>query len=534
MSKRNIAIRKTKRSGWGGTMADSQVHANLFRGDGNPTHFGIMEAQMFSSAIDSNKVNKPWTYLTEAQGNVFMTDPGHSTYQWDLIGNSDTTMTITRMDSTTPVKAGENNTEFYIYVDQPWCAEPLLVKTMSDNAPRLRVIGDSVGTPEGDFRVKVKLQTGDPNDYIERKWLQPNMQLRDGGTSTANELNEKYAGDYYTSVSNLESRIGHVARKIEVTDKFIRLELAGKKAKGMNTRIGKTTYNDGIAFSEGYIYQPNLPGGYNGGPNGKKITKGTFISMAEARLADRLYHDCNYQMELGRSELTYDPDTGRQITVGPGWRQIRRDGAFSTHDGTLSLFELDEMINTRFDSLMTVGGPNLVMRTGRLGIQLLSRAINAEASASPFVLNDSYFIDKTSSDITPNALKWGAQFTEVLLSNGLELKVMYDYTKDNPEFYQEKIEGTTFNKESATFEILDLGKTDLAPSNYSAKTNIAMVKEEAYDEYYNVGNVYDIYTGAVNDGSKVASTSKTAGIYRAKSCGLVVFDTDRIFTMEME
>jgi hypothetical protein len=58
-----------------------------------------------------------------------------------------------------------------------------------------------------------------------------------------------------------------------------------------------------------------------------------------------------------------------------------------------------------------------------------------------------------------------------------------------------------------------------------------MVYEEAYEEYYNVSNVYDIRTCAKKNGETVAVLDKQAGIYRGSSVGLAVWDTSRILSM---
>lgn len=527
MLRRRSALEKVVRKDWGGSSADSFTHAELFRTYG-PTNFGMIDAQLFSSDTDSNIINKPWIWLTMAQGNVMTTDPGKNDYQWGLSEDVVADARITRVDANLPTYPGKANGEFKIYLDRGWFHEPVLLKTDSHDSPLLRILGHPTQISATEWEHTVKLQDGDPTSWIDPEYLQVNRRVIDGGTSTADELNYKYGGDYFANVFNLQSHIGYVGRKVEVTDKFIRLEMNGQsKNMGYSISGNGGSFTDGQAIGVGYVYQPSL----DDKTKSKKVPQGSFITMAEARLAERINEDKNFMMEFGRTEVTVDPETGRPIKVAPGWRQIRRDGHYYPHNGTLTLYDIYEKLQDLFVTRYGVGEPTVVLRTGKGGIELFSRMVNAEAGLNPFTLLDSFFVTRTQSDITKNALKYGAQFTEILMPNGIVLKVMYDPTKDNPRYYPEKVPGTNYSYESFTFDVLDLGATDAAPAGARTRSNIAMVYEEAYEEYYNVSNVYDIRTGAKKNGENVAVLDKQAGIYRGSSVALTVWDTSRILSM---
>lgn len=525
MLKRRSALTKVARKGWHGSYADSLTHAEIFRSY-RPTDFGMLDARMFSSEIESNIINKPWMWLTAAQGHMMSTEPGHVDYQWKLAEDVIADLHITRVDANLGTQPGKGHTEFVVYADNGNFHEPVLLKTDSSNAPLLRMLGKAERVAAAEWRYRFKLQTSDPTAFIDPKWLQPNRRLVDAGTSTADELNVKYAGDSYGNVFQLQSRIGYVGRKVEVTDKFIRLEMEGKGNASYKISGSKGVYNDG-AIGVGYTYQPGL----SDKTKSKVVPQGSFITMAEARLGERLNEDKNNLMEWGQAEVTVDPQTGRQIGVGAGWRQIRKDGNFRPHNGSLSLYDLYENVQDLYTTRTGVGEPKIILRTGKGGIELFSRAISAEAGTSPFTVLDSYFIQRTNSDITPNALKYGAQFTEILMTNGLTLTVMYDATKDNPRMHPEKVPGTNYSYESFTYDCFDLGNSDAAPSGARTRSNIAYIYEEAYEEYFSVSNVYDIYSGAKKSGENVAVLDKQAGIYRGSSCGLAVWDTSRILCM---
>lgn len=531
MIKRRSAIEKVVRRAWGGSKADSFTHAQLFNSYG-PTYFGMVDARRFSSDVEGNIINKRWVWLTQAQGNVMSTDPGHNDFCWKLQEDVEADAYITRVDPNLPDQPGRGNTEFKIYVDQGYFHDPVLLKTDSHDAPLLRVIGSGVQISANEWELTVKLQDGDPTAWIDPEYLQPNRRIIDGGTSIADESNKEYGGDYFGDVFELRGHIGYVARKIEVTDKFLRLEMGGKGTGNMGYGISgsRQRYNDG-AISTGYVYQPGL----EDKTMSNKVAEKSFITTAEARLGERINEDKNFLMEFGRSEVTYHPRTGRPMKVAPGWRQIRRDGYYHPHNGSMTLYDLYDKIHTKFTVRSSTGEPDVVLSAGKGGIEAFGQMINNVASANPFTVMDSYFISNAttpeSTNISSNALRYGAQFTEVLMSNGLVLRVMYDPTKDNPRYYPEKVPGTNYSYESFTFDVLDLGNTDAAPANARTRSNIAMVYEEAYESYFSVSNVYDIVTGAKKNGEAVAALDKDAGIYRESSCALAVWDTSRIMSL---
>ena len=134
-----------------------------------------------------------------------------------------------------------------------------MLKTESHDAPLLRIIGHPVQISANEWQYTVKLQDGNPSSFIDATYFEAGRRVIDGGTSTSDELNYKYGGDYFANVFELQSHIGYLGRKVEVTDKFIRLEMGGKSAGlsyGISGRGG--SYSDGNAIGVGYVYQPCL------------------------------------------------------------------------------------------------------------------------------------------------------------------------------------------------------------------------------------------------------------------------------------
>ena len=78
---RRTALKVTERKGFGGSFYDSVAHAAMFR-DENPYDFGVKTAMLYSADIDSDIVNKRFTYHTYASGNYYVLPGGKDEYQW--------------------------------------------------------------------------------------------------------------------------------------------------------------------------------------------------------------------------------------------------------------------------------------------------------------------------------------------------------------------------------------------------------------------------------------------------------------------
>jgi len=97
----------------------------------------------------------------------------------------------------------------------------------------------------------------------------------------------------------LRSFCGQVSNKLEVNDKFVRMELANKKRQGETYDFAGKKYSD--AFSSQYIYQAKL----RDPKTNDIVEKGVFISKAEARLLERCEMDREMIMEFGNGQYTY-------------------------------------------------------------------------------------------------------------------------------------------------------------------------------------------------------------------------------------
>ncbi len=315
---RQTALTVEERKSWGGSSWNFLNHAAMFK-TYQPYNFGVRTAQLFSSTPGSYIINKKFTYMTIAQGNLYMLPGGVDDYQWSLVANSYVQATITELLVDPSAQPGKGGITFKIAIDQDWYHEPTIFKTEGANIPLMKVIGHPTMRGANSYEYEVEVQGG-PDAYIPVEYLQPGRFLLEIATSVADEANTKYAGDQYSQMFKLQSWVGNVARKVEISDKFIRAEIAARKSGSVVQSMGKyNSDNNGVGV--GYVYAQN----FGVGRTGEKIEKGVFITKAEARLLELVERDREMMMEFGQTQHTYDFDTSSPIKVAPGWRSIVRD-----------------------------------------------------------------------------------------------------------------------------------------------------------------------------------------------------------------
>ena len=106
------------------------------------------------------------------------------------------------------------------------------------------------------------------------------------------------------------------------------------------------------------------------------------------------------------------------------------------------------------------------------------------------------------------------------MMNGVEVEIIHDPIKDDRKLFPILAPGTNRTLESFAMDIFDFGVTEQRPMDANRDENLTLVMQDGVEEYYMVSNVYDLYTGAVKDGSNVYSNNKEAAIYRAISGSL--------------
>lgn len=515
---RRTALQVTEYKGFGGSYYDSIAHADLFRSY-KPHYFGVKTAQLFSSELKSDLINKKFTYMTVGKSNIHYLPGGTDDYEWCLVGDTDIDFRITEVITTQafPGKAGQS---FRIALDRDWLHEPAVIKSEEPDVPMLKIIGHPIERSANSWEYEVELQTGDMNAWLPLDLLQPGKRFIRTSSQVSDELNTKYAPDQYGNMFKLRSWTGQFANKIEFSDKFIRTEIANMKSGKKN--MSKDDYSIG----SGYIYQADFKN-----KAGKKIKKGVFITKAEARLLERTERDRELMFEFGQLQKTEDRDTGRPIKTAPGWRQLVRDGHYMEHNGSLTLGDIFEYLNEIFITRKNFADRKIKLCSGEGGIEFLSRLIAQEAST--FNTVDTHFIRgrKDGNGYHSNELEFGAQFTKIKMTNGIEVEIVYDPMKDDRKLFPIKAPGTNRTVESYAIDIFDFGVTDQKAAG-AGDQNITCVIQDGVEEYYTVSNVYDFYKGAETGGNNVYSNNKEAGIYRTLGGALTIWDISRCGRIE--
>jgi len=521
MNRRYSAYLKTRtQNSWGGDWADSKSYSAMFRSDESPHDLGLIDVEVFTKAVDSNIVNKPLTFMA-GKNRVPLPGGGGGKVTWKLATQGVTRATITGVDAnlgTTPGKAGA---KFKLALDRGYYHQPVLLKTDSTNAPLLRIIGFPYQEGPNKWWYEVVLQTGDATAYVPAEFLQIGRTCKDASTSVSDEMNQEFAGIEFGSTMDLGSHIGYFARHFEVDDKLIRKEIeARKRGENYNANYNKGGMSMSSFVGQNYIVAPT---GYAEGDT-RIVQKGKLLSTVEYMIREKLYMDMEMAFHFGQTEVTNDAATGYQTTFGSGWFQIARESNYDEHDGSnLTLGQFVDRLDALRFNVVSPKNDIVEIHTGREGMKLVSRLIELEASALPFTLQSSYFVDEVPSNATNHGLAFGSQFVE-FRNFGQTLRFVWSPMKDNMDCFRELDPETGKPKESSSFDIYYLGDTASAPANALNKSNMAIAHEPAAETWFAVSNVYNFSTGAVQNGGNVSSANKEAAIKMEKNAGLLIFD----------
>lgn len=518
---RKTALQTIERKDFGGSYFDSLNHASMFKSY-TPFNFGVKTSQLFSSKIGAHLINKKFTSYTIAKGNVYVLPGGVDDYCWYLMADTDVDFRVTELLVPANSQPGKGNLPFLIALDRPWLHEPAVIKTENSNLPLLVIHGHPVQRSANSYQYEVTLQTGDPNAWIPIEYLMPDRKMIRVSTIVSDELNTKYGPDQYGEMFKLQSWCSNFANKVEVTDKFIRLEISQRNGGK------KVTVPEDSQIGAGYVYQQKFKD-----PNTNEIIeKGVFLSKAEARLMERTEMDREMHMEWGQLQKTYDRDSGRAIKVAPGYRQIVKEGHYKEHNGSLTLSDIYEYVNEIFLTRKGFNERRIVFSGGEGAIEFLNKLIKEEASNLQVI--DTLFMEKRQDPqgYNENELTFGYQFTKLRMTNGIIVEIMYDPIKDDRKLFPELAPGTNRTLESFSLDIFDFGASDARPGDASRSENITMVMQDGVESYYMVSNVYDPYTGAIKDGGNAYSNNKECGFYRELSGSLCVWDVSRIGRIE--
>ena len=468
--------------------------------------------------------------MTIAQGNYYVIPGGKNDYTWSVAGDSTVEYRITEHLNPSVAQPGKNLQEFEIALEYDWLHSPMVLKSESDNAPLIKIVGTSRVLGPRSFAYTVKLQDGNPDSWVDPNLLKPGKRFVRVSTQVGNEDNREFGSDEYGQMMKLRSVVGQYANKVEFSDKFIRQEIAaagrGMSNTGTYDNFDGKQYRD--AFGHGHIYQTSLR--VRGTNN--MIQKGVFISKAEERLLERTEMDREMMNEFGRLEITLDKNSKRIVKSAPGWRQLARDGQYYPHGGSFSLNQFYDFFTPIVLNRRNFRNRKPYICSGTGGITYLSNLIAAQASTFQ-TMEPGFAVRKNANPtgVHENEFEFGFQFTRLKLPMGIDVTIMYDPSKDDINIYKEKAPGSYLPLESFNYDILEFGKTEDAAENASGE-NIFMAMEDNVDYYFSVANAIDFKTGVVKDGSNVFKFGKGLQIYREMSGSIGIWDASAVGRIE--
>lgn len=499
---RNSQLELTRYTGFGGKSYDSVHYANAFRLEA-PHHFGMQVARLFTAM--NRYDDKILTNLTYAAGK---TEIAYSdVYKWTIAGDSYVDFTVVDFVESGNSKPGLGRSTFRIVLDKNWLMEPDIIMGEDNTYGLIELIGTPIPYNNG-FIYTCRLQTDDPNAWIDPAQFQIGMTFIKASTSIVTEMNNKRGTDQYSSMMDLQSQIGAFGEEFSITDKLVRMELSAvKRGQDLNNIVSLNNRT-----SEGYAFAIRQ--------GDKVIPRGAFITMAEARLLERVDMDAEVAMMFGSKSVTIDDTTGRVKKTAPGLRELQKDGHVFTHNGSLTAKTLEDYLYSIFIHRMDMKDRKIKILTGEGGIRLFDQILSEEASA--FLTLDTNFIKPTSSPYSSNALQFGSQFTKFIAKNGVEVELIYSPLHDNRMYCKRRHpDNPIYTVDSFRMDILDFGMNE-------GTDNICAISEWGVDMYAYVSNLVDPKTGVINSGAKVSSLDKGITMAREISRSLWVKDTSRI------
>lgn len=488
--------------GFGGKSFDSNHYATAFNGN-VPHNFGMQVPKLFT-AINKYE-HRVFNNLTYSRGLFEVTFD--DVYKWTLAGDAYVEFRITELLETGNTKPGLGLQEFRIALDKGWMGRPVMIQFEDNSMPRAMIVDDPISVGDS-YYYTLRLETDDPNVWLDPENIQVGKVVVDAGTQIQNEMNQLAGGQYYGSQMDLQCQLGAVAREFAITDKVVRKEIAAVKNNGNMNAIPKH-----MRSSEGYAFAIRQ--------GDKIVPRGAFITMAEAHLLEQVEMDLEIGMKFGNRMTMTDKVTGYTLKTAPGWRQLVLDGHILPNNGSLTAQQMEDFFHGIFLHRVNAQNRKIKLVTGEGGIKMFNQILSDEANSILTV--DSKYIQSTSSPFSSNALSYGYQFTKFIAANGIEVELVYDPMADDRQWCKvTHPDDPKFTRDSFRMDIMDFGDT------LNLGSNMKMVIEDGIDLYAYVSNVIDPKTGAINSGAKVASLDKGVLIRRERSGSLWVCDTGRI------
>ena len=311
----------------------------------------------------------------------------------------------------------------------------------------------------------------------------------------------------------------------QIQQHSIKVELSDKACKRAKQAADRGNFND----DEFGKYLRMLWVKYEDKVTNSPLSK--FMAVMDAEAYNELYQNVEHTLMFGKQSSTMLSPEGHQILTASGLREQLESGWTLTHNGNMSLEEMEDWFDSVIKDRISEGEQKLVLSAGREFRKMFDKMIKADAKS--FVTIDTLFIRK-GEDF--RHLDYGSYFAHYK-GFTVDISVMENPAYDNQYFCpQMHPVRTNVPIDSWRADILDFGYSKQQGTG-SETDNICMVAETYCD--YNItynGKWYGAHDGKsglpITDGG-LGQAGGVSGysILREKSAGLMIADVTRCGTI---
>jgi len=534
----------------GKNITGDKLNRYVFNED-TPHNFGVKVNKIFTST--SRFYPKMFTNATigSADKNYYTIDTNF--YQWDLVGDTDLFIRVTKdVDDISENTAfisngliGQGQKEFFIDLDADFLSENEVI--MLDNNEYMLVL-TSDGMANGlSTRYSCKVQGS-----MEALGVPVDLLKQDSTVNSVSSELPAYGNPakpglgQFGTIIRLRNRVGKYGREFSVDEATIRNAMKANKGDGKlpstngmgsatKYQISPSDYVNGAVFAFG-AWDKSLKDG--------KMTpmkSDGLMSFFEMKIEDMILMDREVMCMFGRASTTQTTtnaigvnSTETQRVVAHGLRQLQKFGHYATHNGQLTVDDLQNYLDGVFMTRVDEKDRSTVFNTGTLGKIFLNQMVNIAAQGYFNSAKGDQFISGAINSTLANPLKFGYQFTQWIGLNGVEVTFSYDMMKDDRYYCRTMYTpNSTYTIDSARLEIFDFGNTNAGAENaihmskerYGGGSNCSMIVEDwAERRHWRIGCLHP-YQGFLNTSSTDDTTAKYS---RTLSGSPVIWDTTRI------
>lgn len=503
-------VRVTEGLGVTGEVTEAHLHAAF--GINQPHYINMGYAQVFSATTMYH--DKPMVGMTEAKGNIKLLS--NNIYRWRLTGDMHQKLRVTRVVCTDQFP-GIGHTTFKIVLDKPWFTRPDVIQP-GTNRFRLRVENERpVQLGPNEYQYDVQLITSNPSEFLPPRFIQKNSEFNKVSSAVAQTYNQDFGGFQFSTVFESEGQLGQFAVKFELDDGAARL--AKECADEGN-------FGDEIAGK--YINQLRVPF-MSMNPDGTMQKWTNFMNMAEAEMHNRIYKDVENALVLGKASNHMTSPEGHPIITGAGIREQIEAGNTLTHNGNMSLAQLNDWFTAMLKDKKARGEAKIVLSCGIKFAEMFDRMVKEDSAT--FLTLDTHYIRKGEDYRHMDYGSYFASYKGFIVEVSVIINPAYDNRWFQPEMHPVH---TNYTIDSWRADILDFGNTS-AQGAGKTDPNISMVARRYCDYRISHKGKWDPKSGLpITDGGYgLAGGISGYTLIEEKSAGVMIADVSRCGTIKL-